>query len=255
VTAAAATRAIPGTWRQLAALVRMELLALRRDRTATAVSVITPLAIAIVMVSGYEGSAGIERMATVLALVVVIVVHHHVITVYASRRQELVLKRLRAGLPSDPVILIGAAAGTVAIFLVQAALIVAYGLVFLDLPAPENPLFILLALILAAAVMAAFSAALSAVTRSSEAAMLTSLPTVGLFLATPGVLVPLGDYPAGVEAVAKYLPLGPFTEVIRDAWTGGELLDMVASLGVLGIWLVFAALLGRAVFRWEPRRT
>jgi ABC-2 type transport system permease protein len=251
----AATGAIPGTWRQLAALVRMELLALRRDRTATAVSVITPLAIAIAMVSGYEGSAGIARMATVLALVVVIVVHHHVITVYASRRQELVLKRLRAGLPSDPVILIGAAAGTVAIFLVQAALIVAYGLVFLRLPAPQNPLFILLALVLAAAVMAAFSAALSAVTRSSEAAMLTSLPTVGLFLATPGVLVPLGDYPAGVEAVAKYLPLGPFTEVIRDAWTGGDLLDMVASLGVLGIWLVVAVLLGRAVFRWEPRTT
>jgi ABC-2 type transport system permease protein len=254
VTAVAA-RAIPGTGRQLAALVRMELLALRRDRTATAVSVITPLAIAIAMVSGYEGSAGIERMATVLALVVVIVVHHHVITVYASRRQELVLKRLRAGLPSDPVILIGAAAGTVAVFLVQAALIVAYGLVFLDLPAPHNPLFILFALVLAAAVMAAFSAALSAVTRSSEAAMLTSLPTVGLFLATPGVLVPLGDYPAGVEAVAKYLPLGPFTEVIRDAWTGGELLDMVASLGVLAVWLALAALLARDVFRWEPRTT
>jgi ABC-2 type transport system permease protein len=254
VTAVAA-RAIPGTGRQLAALVRMELLALRRDRTATAVSVITPLAIAIAMVSGYEGSAGSERMATVLALVVVIVVHHHVITVYASRRQELVLKRLRAGLPSDPVILIGAAAGTVAVFLVQAALIVAYGLVFLDLPAPHNPLFILFALVLAAAVMAAFSAALSAVTRSSEAAMLTSLPTVGLFLATPGVLVPLGDYPAGVEAVAKYLPLGPFTEVIRDAWTGGELLDMVASLGVLAVWLALAALLARDVFRWEPRTT
>jgi ABC-2 type transport system permease protein len=246
---------IPGTWRQLAALVRMELLALRRDRTATAVSVITPLAIAIVMVSGYEGPAAIERLATVLALVAVIVVHHHVITVYASRRQELVLKRLRAGLPSDPVILIGAAAGTVAIFLVQAAIIVAYGLVFLDLPAPENPLFIGLALVLAAAVMAAFSAALSAVTRSSEAAMLTSLPTVGLFLATPGVLVPLGDYPAGVEAVAKYLPLGPFTELIRDAWTGRELPEMVASIGVLGIWLALAALLARAVFRWEPRRT
>jgi ABC-2 type transport system permease protein len=250
-----AARAIPGTWRQLTALMRMELLALRRDRTATALSVITPLAIAIAMVSGYEGPAAIERMATVLALVAVIVVHHHVITVYASRRQELVLKRLRAGLPSDRVILIGAAAGTVAIFLVQAVIIVAYGLIFIDLPAPENPLFILLALVLAAAVMAAFSAALSAVTRSSEAAMLTSLPTVGLFLATPGVLVPLGDYPAGVEAVAKYLPLGPFTELIRDAWTGGELLEMAASLGVLAIWLALAALLGRAVFRWEPRRT
>jgi hypothetical protein len=37
--------------------------------------------------------------------------------------------------------------------------------------------------------------------------------------------------------------------------TGGEPLELVASLGVLAIWLVLAALLARAVFRWEPRKT
>jgi hypothetical protein len=30
---------------------------------------------------------------------------------------------------------------------------------------------------------------------------------------------------------------------------------MAASLGVLGIWLALAALLAKAVFRWEPRTT
>jgi ABC-2 type transport system permease protein len=84
--------------------------------------------------------------------------------------------------------------------------------------------------------------------------MLTSLPTVGLFLAAPGLLLPLGALPSGVEAVAKYLPLGPFAELIRDGWAGGEVLEMLASLGVLATWLVLASLLGRAVFRWEPRR-
>jgi ABC-2 type transport system permease protein len=246
---------IPGTWTQLAALMRMELLALRRDRTASAISVVTPLVIGCLMAAAYDGGAGegVERMASVLALVVVLVVHHHVITVYASRRQELVLKRLRSGLPSDGVILVGAAATTVSIFLVQALILVGYGVLALGLPAPANPLFILLALVLGAAVMAAFSAALSAVTRSSEAAMLTSLPTVGLFLATPGVLVPLGTLPEGIEAVARYLPLGPFTEMIRDGWHGENLLDVLVGLGVLAGWLVLASLVGRAVFRWEPR--
>jgi ABC-2 type transport system permease protein len=246
---------IPGTRRQLTALMRMEFLALRRDRTASAISVVTPLVVGAVMAAGYDGGAdeGVERMAGVLALVVVVVVHHHVITVYASRRQELVLKRLRAGLPSDGVILVGAAATTVSIFLVQAVLLVGYGVLALGLPAPENPLFILLALVLGAATMAAFSAGLSAVTRSSEAAMLTSLPTVGLFLATPGVLMPLGTLPEGIEAVAKYLPLGPFTEMIRDGWHGEHVLDVLAGLGVLAGWLVLASLVGRAVFRWEPR--
>jgi ABC-2 type transport system permease protein len=248
---------VPGTLRQLTALVRMELLALRRDRTASAMAVVTPLAVGMVLAGGYDGGAeaGIERMASVLALAVVLGVHHHLITVYASRRQELVLKRLRAGLPSDLTILVGAAAATLAIFTVQAVILAAYGVLALGLPVPRNPLVILLALGLGAAVMAAFSAALSAVTRSSEAAMLTSLPTSALFLVTPGAMVPLGALPERLEAVARYLPTGPFTDLIRAGWAGHDLLDMLADLGVLAAWLVLAALLAGAVFRWEPRHT
>ena len=247
-------RQVPGMLRQLTALLRMELIALRRNRTASAISVVTPLAVAFFLAAQYEGGAldGITRMASVLAFVAVFV-HHHMITVYASRRQELVLKRLRAGLPSDAAILSGAASATLAIFLAQAVILAGYGVLALGLPAPENPLVILLALGLAAAVMTAFSAALSAVTRSSEAAMLTSLPTTALFLATPGAMVPLGTYSEDVEAIARYLPLGPFTEVVRDGWLGHDVLGMLPELGVLAAWLVLASLLARAVFRWEPR--
>jgi ABC-2 type transport system permease protein len=252
---AVAEAQVPETGRQLAALVRMELLALRRNMTATAISVVTPLTIAFVLAGQYEGGAaeGIERMASVLALVVVFGVHHHLVTVYASRRQELVLKRLRAGLPADGTILVGAALATLGLFLAQAVILAGYGALALGLPAPEKPLFIMLALALGAAAMASFAAALSAVTRNSEAAMLTSLPTVALFLATPGVLVPLGALPDRVEEVASYFPLGPFTEVIREGWLGADVVGMLPELGVLAVWLVLASLLARAVFRWEPR--
>ena len=255
MSAAVADARVPGTGRQLAALMRMELLALRRNMTATAISVVTPLTIAFVLAGQYEGGAadGVERVASVLALVVVFGVHHHLVTVYAARRQELVLKRLRAGLPADGTILVGAALATLALFLAQGVILVGYGVLALGLPGPKNLLFIMLALGLGAAVMAAFAAALSAVTRNSEAAMLTSLPTVALFLATPGVLVPLGALPDGVEEVASYLPLGPFTEVIREGWLGADVVGMLPELGVLAAWLVLASLLARAVFRWEPR--
>ena len=250
-------RQAPGTLRQLTALLRMELLALWRNKTASAISVVTPLVIGIFIAGGYDGGAvaGVENMTGVLAFVVVLGVHHHMITVYASRRQELVLKRLRAGLPSDGTILTGAASATLSIFLVQAVILGVYGVLALGLPAPENPIFIALALALGGAVMAAFSAALSAVTRSAEAAMLTSLPTTIIFLATPGALVSLGTYPDGVEAVARYLPLGPFAEVIREGWLGHDVVDMLPALGVLAVWFVLALLLARAVFRWEPRTT
>jgi len=245
---------VPGTARQLAALMRMELIALRRNMTAAAISVVTPLTIAFVLAAQYEGGAsqGIERMASVLALVVVFGVHHHLVTVYASRRQELVLKRMRAGIPADGTILAGAALATLALFLVQAVILIGYGVLGLGLPAPENPVVIVLALALGAASMAAIAAALSAITRDSEAAMLTSLPTVALFLATPGVLVPLGTLPGGVEEVASYLPLAPFTEVIREGWAG-EVVGPLPELGVLVAWAALASLLARAVFRWEPR--
>ena len=245
---------VPGTPRQLTALLRMELLALRRNRTASAISVVAPLGIGLFLAADYQGGAeaGITRMASVLAFVVVFV-HHHMITVYASRRQELVLKRLRSGLPSDGAILTGAASATLAIFLAQAVILAGYGVLALGLPAPENPLFIVLALGLGAAVMVAFAAALSAITRSSEAAMLTSVPTTVLFLATPGAMVALGTLPEDVEAIARHLPVGPFTEVIREAWLGHDVLDMLPALGVLALWLLLSSLLARAVFRWEPR--
>ena len=257
----------PGLMRQLAALLRMEVLLLLRNRTAFVMAVLFPLFM------GYLRSADVGRgteadvttIAGTLAVIAVLAVHHHLTTVYASRRQELVLKRLRAGLPSDLTILIGAASTTVLLFVAQAALVVVYAIVALELPVPANPLAIVLALFLVARIRAAFSAAVSVVTRSSEAAMLTTLPTMVLFLATPGVFVPFGELPRAVEEAAWFLPLGPFPELVRDTWlardaSGKELavsttfVDALPALAVLTGWLVLALLLVRRVFVWQPRR-
>lgn len=260
----------PGIVRQLTALGRMELLALRRNLTATVLVVVSPLAVGFLWVSGYHAAtvgvrAGVTRMASTIGLIAVIFVHHHLVTVYATRRQELVLKRLRAGLPSAWTILAGAATGTVAIFLGQSLVLAAYGVLGLALPLPANPLIVLSATLLIAALMASVSAAMSAVTRSSEAAMLTTLPTMALFLATPGIMVPFGALSPDMEAAAWFLPTGPFTEVVRLGWLGQDangaalsfldgLIAALPGLGVLAGWLVLVSLLTRYVFRWEPRR-
>jgi ABC-2 type transport system permease protein len=259
----------PGTLRQLAALARLELLALRRNLTATALVVVAPLGLGFLRLGGYDAatvgaSAAVTRMAGTIAVIVILFVHHHLVTVYATRRQELVLKRLRAGLPSDWTILAGAASGTVAIFLGQALLLAGYGVLALGLPVPANPLTVGLATLLVAALMAAVSAALSAVTRSSEAAMLTTLPTMALFLATPGIAVPFGALPRGLEAAAWFGPMGPFPEVVRAGWLGQDpngaelsllagLVEVLPGLAVLAGWLLLGLLAVRLVFRWQPR--
>lgn len=263
-----ATSAAPGVWRQMTALIRMELLLLRRNMTATLLSVVTPLAIGVLLVStsDYDTEGAVVRASGVIGMLAVFGVHHHLTTVYASRRQEMVLRRLRAGLPSDRTILVGAASAAVIAFLVQAMLLVVYGVLVLDMPVPANPLTMLVAMLLGAAVLAAFGAALSTVTRSSEAAMLTTLPTVAIFLLAPGVLVPLGALPEGIENIASFLPMGPFTDVLRTGWLGRELdgpeltfagttADALPWLAVLVAWLFIAGAITERYFRWEPRRS
>jgi ABC-2 type transport system permease protein len=260
----------PRPVRQMAALVRMELLALRRNSTAAALIVAGPLILGFLRISGQDTgevgeTAAVTRMAGTLGVVAVIFVHHHLVTVYAARRQEMVLKRLRVGLPSDWTILAGAASGTVAIFLVQALLLALYGVLVLGLPLPANPLTVVVATLLIAALMAVVSAAVSAVTRSSEAAMLTTLPTMALFLVTPGILIPFGELSPGVEDAAWFLPMGPFPEVVRDGWLGHDTngakigfldgtVDALPALAVLTGWLALTSLAVKHFFRWEPRR-
>ncbi|MER7420554.1 ABC transporter permease [Micromonospora peucetia] len=264
-TTTSGDRATKSLW-QMAAMLKMELLALRRNWTATAMSVVTPLLIAILLVSEYGGEtvAGVRRVVSITTLVMVFLVHHHLTTVYASRRQELVLKRLRAGLASDRTILLGTASSTVAIFLAQFVVLAGYAILVLGLPMPKNPLVMAVALLLTSAILAAFSAALSAITRSSEAAMLTTLPTLVVFLATPGALLPLGALPESIERVLWFLPAGPFTEVMRVGWLArtdegqalsfaGTLVETLPSFGVLLVWLVVSLFLAGRYFRWEPR--
>jgi ABC-2 type transport system permease protein len=260
-------RATPSVPRQIAALLRMELLLLLRNPTATLLSVVTPLAVGVLLISGdYDTEGAVTKAAGVIGLLAVFGVHHHLTTVYASRRQELVLRRLRAGVPSDRTILIGVASATVLVFLVLSVLLVAYGVLVLGMPVPANPLMMLAAVLLGSAVLAAFGAALSAVTHSTEAAMLTTLPTMAIFLLTPGVLVSVGALPAGIENVASYLPMGPFTEVLRTGWLGHEMggpeltfaestADALPWVAVLAGWLLIAAAATKRYFRWEPRHS
>jgi ABC-2 type transport system permease protein len=244
---------------QLLALFRMELRLLWRNRAAAVLVVVLPLAIAPLRLGGYDvesvGSlAAATKLASILGILPVIFLHHHLVTVYATRRQELVLKRLRAGLASGGTILTGAASASLALSLAQAVVIMGYATIVLGFPAPVNPVTVLLALLLFSALMTTVSAVMSAVTTSSEAAMVTTAPTMALFLATPGMLVPFGAFPEELERAAWFSPAGPFAELVRDGWLGGGVFDAVPGLAVMAGWLVLTMLLVSRYFRWEPRR-
>ncbi len=260
------TRRSTSAPKQVTALVRMELILLQRNWTATLLAGVTPLLFGVLLARGHGDGVvlGVYGIAGAIGMVALFSVHYHLTTVYAARRQELVLKRLHAAQPSSRTILTATALSGILVFIGQAVVLMTFGLLILDLPAPANPLTMLLVMVLGAAVLAALSAALSGVTRSAEAAMFTTLPSTMVLLATPGVLAPPGALPQSIEAFGAYLPLAPFVDVLRTGWLGrdadgaelsflGGVADAVPSLGVLAAWLVLAVLAAKYLFRWEPR--
>jgi ABC-2 type transport system permease protein len=249
-----ATPTAPGP---MAALARMELLLLRRNWTAATLSAVTPLATGFLLarahsddpVSGVHGVAGAIGMAAAFS------VHYHLTAVYASRRQDGVLKRLRSGVRGDRTILVGTALGGAVVFAAQAVLLVAFGVGVLGLPVPAQPWTLLVALGLGTAVLAGLSAALSGLTRSSEAALLTTLPTVSICLLTPGVLVPVAAVSGVPALIGSLMPLGAATALLRDGWLGTASAGSVsAPVGVLLAWLVVAVVAARRLVRWDPRQ-
>lgn len=95
--------------------------------------------------------------------------------------------------------------------------------------------------------------------------MLTTLPTMVLFLVTPGVLVSSGELPGAIEDAAWFSPLGPFPELVRESWlardASGEQLTFFATfvealpaLAVMAGWLLLASRVVRRIFVWQPRR-
>jgi ABC-2 type transport system permease protein len=248
------TKDAPGP---LAALVRMELLLLRRNWTSVLVAAVTPLLFGFLLARAHSDDpvTGVHGMAGAIGMAAVFSVHYNLTAVFATRRQEGVLKRLRAGVLDDRTILVGTALGGLVVFAAQAVLLVAFGVLVLGLPVPAQPWTMLVGLVLGAAVLAALSAALSGLTRSSEAALLTTLPSVSVFLATPGVLVPLAMVGAVPGLVGLLLPLGSMTELLRAGWLGTT--DVAGALPlvyVLVAWLLVSVFAARRLVRWDPRR-
>ena len=245
----------------LAAIVRMELILLRRNWTAALLAAVTPLLIGFLLARAHSDDPvdRVHGVAGAIGMAAVFSVHYHLTAVYATRRQEGVLKRLRAGVLTDRTILLGTALGGLVVFAAQAVLLVVFGVVVLGLPVPAQPLTVVVGLVLGAAVLAGLSAALSGLTRNAEAALLTTLPSVSVFLMTPGVLVPVTMVGAGPALAGSLLPVGAMTQLVRAGWLGTPagvdgLLAALPYVGVLVGWLVVAGLNAQSLVRWDSRQ-
>ncbi|OZD71347.1 ABC transporter permease [Rhodococcus sp. 05-340-1] len=253
----------------MTALSRAEFTLLGRNRVLLFNAIVMPLIVPIaLLIVGSRGDAGLQDAGVASALeifalfLLVLLVFYNMLSVYATRRDELVLKRLRTGESSDLQILMGPAIPslvlTVALGLIVGAVVVAFGG-----PVPINVLLVAVALLGGAALFAALALITSAFTRNAEAAQITSLPVI--LIAMVGSSALRGVLPDSFSRVIELTPMAAVSDLLNLGWFGtttpgdasigfaATFTEAGMPLLVMLAWIVGSLLIARTHFRWEPR--
>lgn len=222
-----------------------------------------PLGLLLVGDSGSEdsGGAGAAAIVTALMMAALFPVFYNLLSQLVTRRDELVLKRLRTGESTDAEIITSLALPGFAVALATAVVAVPLAIAF-GQDAPLNPLLYAVTVVVTLLMFAAFALWTAAWTSNAEAAQITSMPVI--LLAVLGQ-VAIG-FPDEVRRFTDLTPGAAMTDLVRVSWFGMETgstertLDFAGSwaaagqpLLVLVAWAALAGYLARRSMRWEPR--
>jgi ABC-2 type transport system permease protein len=170
------------------------------------------------------------------------------------RREQGILKRLRATPLPASTYLAAVLGSIVLVFALEAVLMIAIGRLAFDTTLPERPVSLALALLLGAVAFAALGVGLSGLVRSAEgaSAVVNAIYLPVSFIS--GAFFSPSSFPGVLEAIAAVLPLMYFIELVRDVmlherelWSEATAVAVVAAWGTVGL---VAAL---RYFRWEPK--
>ncbi|MEV1051410.1 ABC transporter permease [Streptomyces sp. NPDC059017] len=249
------------TMRHMRALFRIEWKLFNRIKANYVFVLFVPLMILMAMrfvqdqmdLAGHGLNPGPLMVSTATGILLIFSLYSSVTGLYVARREELVLKRLRTGEVSDPVILAGGASMFITIAVVQilgvaAALSAMYGV------APRQPLAAMAALLTGVALMTAMAAATAALCKNIESVMVATLPAIFVLPMISGIYIPREVLPDAAADVLLFAPLSPTIDLVRSGWTGE--LSVLQGVGRFVLALAWAALFAAIAarrFRWEPR--
>lgn len=249
--------------RRMASLARAEVTLLGRTKATLFAAVFVPLVLPFSLRStvdqmnldGTGLSIGSIILPSSIGFALLFAIYSSLTSVYAARREELVLKRLRTGELRDWEILAGAALPAVTLGLIQCVVMIAACSALLDIGVPQAPHLAVLGLLLGLVMWPALAAVTSGFSKSVEGAQVATMPLMMVSLFGSGTFIPLEILPDRLAAVCELLPLTPVITLIRGGWTG----DLSASDSLIAVvtalaWTGLAALGVRRWFRWEPRR-
>jgi ABC-2 type transport system permease protein len=252
--------------RRTLGLSRANAVLVTRNRLTLVYAVVLPLLpLGLLLVGDTSGDAaaggGAAALVTALMMAAVFPVYYNLLSQLVTRRDELVLKRLRTGESTDAEIVVSLALPGFGVALVTASLAVPVALA-LGQPFPRNPLLHLVTVLATMVLFTALACWTAAWTRNAEAAQITSMPVI--LLAVVGQ-VAVG-FPEEVRRWTDLTPGAAMTDLVRIGWFGLERGSVEPSLSfagtwaaagrpllVLGVWTVLGVVLARRSMRWEPR--
>jgi ABC-2 type transport system permease protein len=174
--------------------------------------------------------------------------------VLVVRREGGVLKRLRGTPLPAPAYVLGTLCSTVVVFFIEAAAMLVIANLLFDVPFPDRPVSLVVALLLGTVAFAALGVALTTAIRSAEgaSAVVNAVYLPMAFLS--GSFWTTTAYPPVLEAIAELLPLTYFIRLMQDVvlrheqiWESWPNVAIVCAWGLAGLVVV------RLRFRWEPR--
>jgi ABC-2 type transport system permease protein len=238
--------------------IRYEQLSFWRNPQSAFFTFIFPVVTIVIFgaVFGGGGSAfflGVSPMQyyvpTIAAMSVLGACYSQLAIVLATRRQEGILKRLRATPLPTWVYFIGLLAHCVMISIVEVALIIAVGRLY-GTPLPTHWLAVIVTLVLGAASFCSLGVMVASLIRNAEAA-----PAVVQFVLFPLVFISGTYFPIHstvLNHIADVLPVRPMNLALLGPFALHTGFDW-HQLGVLAAWGVVGAIIAIRRFRWDPR--
>lgn len=253
--------------RRTASLARWNAVLLSRNRLAFFYAAVLPLLPLALLFTGERGapSVGAGSIVTMFLVIALFPVYYNVLSQFVSRRDELVLKRMRTGESRDGELLVSIALPGAATALVLSALAIPIAAA-VDQPLPVNPLLYAVLAIMAIIMFTAFAYWTAAWTRSAEAAQLTSMPII--LIASIGPLTnSIPDMSDRLRDLLSLTPGAAISDLVRIGWfgldgPGAEQTTLTFAetwsqaggpLLVIAAWTYVAVVLARRSMRWEPR--
>jgi ABC-2 type transport system permease protein len=174
--------------------------------------------------------------------------------VLVLRREQGVLKRIRAT-PLPPTTYLGSVlASTLAIFAVQVVFLMLLGRIVFDAELPRRPVSLAVTLGIGALSFAGLGAGLSSVIRSAEGASAVVNVIILPMTFLSGGFGPTRDYPEFLQAIAEVLPLKHLIDAVAGIYLFREpVWDQSWGMLVVVAWGLFGVAVAARYFRWQPR--